>query len=107
MSSFQLSAPCTTVDLSKITSSDLLLSPPCCLKTLPTPLISPSPGTFERVRADLSDISPPIAMTWPSLVRTMLSVSLTLLEARGRLIVDKDPPKLISLLTVVTWLTDG
>src|SRR5665647_1782375 len=65
------------------------------------------PGNPELSLDAAWRIKPPIATIWPSRARTMLSVSETELEASGKLSEPAEVPRSTTLVTVLTWLTEG
>src|SRR6195256_1300073 len=84
--SSQSFSPLMTVGFSRMTSSLLILVLVVLPNSPPMPGISWSTGMPERSFATSSFISPPKATMFPSWTRTMVSVSLMELSARGRLV---------------------
>ena len=96
-----------TVGLSRITSSRLRSTLRSVLPNRsPAIRLSAAPGNAAAVVALRRLISPPIATMLPSCTRTMVSLSLTVLDASGSVKLPS-APRLTTRLLSVTSLTDG
>ena len=94
------------VGLISTTSSRFWITCPVLRNSAPSTGMSPAPGTCERSDVVAWRIRPPMATMRPSWLRTMLSIS-DVLEAASGSLSEPALPRSTSLLTVVTWLTEG
>src|SRR5207302_2415900 len=107
MPSSQSFSPLMTVGFSRMTSSLLILVLVVFPNNPPTPGMSCSTGMPERSFATSTFINPPRATMFPSWTRTMVSVSLIELFARGSVVSVPPPPKLKMRSCCTTLLTSG
>jgi hypothetical protein len=95
-----------SVGLSRITSSLLRELRVVLRSSDPTP-VSATPGIPPRASRTSRLISPPMATMLPSVTRTTVSVSLTVLFASGSEIDGVPPPKFTTRVLSVTSLIEG